>query len=381
MFANPATFNPARYSFYVEPVNTANPFSTPMATSMAQAESFSDIKKGYCDDSSLYSDDYDSQGEDYLSNHSQDDMDVVQDTYTSEQDSEASHSGSVHSSSDDSSDESEGSEDMSVEDYCPAYPTLDARETDTSSTPAVQEYSSFSSSCVDEGPLRDRITSAQPSGPPTGIDMGMGSGEWHQISDADQSIYLTSTSAIPTSETENFDFNMDTDEPRPTKNTKSVSDGYNKARPFSNSINELCEPAPEVDAVALEADSTAPEADGSKVPVAQDASDLGSPFTVDHAPLGAGEPDITTDSTTIKLSELVQVESTRAKRSASEAELDAQSIPEIVSTVKAHQVATPEQMSKRRIASITRRARDLSIGVVVGGVAVFTVLASMGEGA
>lgn len=379
-----ATYKPAKYIFSVEPINPTNGFSGTMPTTTAVPTTLdlSDTKKGYGDDSSLYSsDDYDSQEEDFMSNEDAD-VTMIPDTYPSEQESDASPDESVHSSSDDSADESEGSDDMSVEEYCSTelfYPTTDA-QAETSSTAAVRAES-FSSSYLDESELLDgRVSSVQPAGPTLGLDIGMTTGEWTDYSEADQSAYLTSTPAAWTSETaDSFAFAMEKEEAQQTNKLQFFSGSQSKPRPFSNSINELCEPAPKVDATVPEVDETT-ENNTTKDTPAPETGTSTSPDDVDTA---MTEDTRFFDETlaSLELNEGSKAETTRLKRSAAEAELDTEPSSDAVGSIKAAQIATPEQMSNRRIASITQRARDFSIGAVVGGVALFTVLASMGDAA
>ncbi|KAL1650769.1 hypothetical protein SLS58_000887 [Diplodia intermedia] len=390
-----ATYKPARYTFYADPVNPTHASANTMAASAAvpQSQAFSDTKKGYGDDSSLYSDELDyEEDEDDMSDHDAVDVTLHPDTYSSERDSEISRDDSLQSSGDDSTDEFGEYDGRSMENCCStdsACLATDAAETGSRSP--VKEQSSFCSSYLRESSmLGEGTSSVQPAGPATDFDSEMAGGEWPDYSEADQSTFLTSTSAPWTSETaENFNWGMETVEHMSAKRLK--------ARPFSNSINDLCEPAPKTEATFGEAtssegtssESTSSEAaagEGTTTGATNEVVDVG---TVSETPACAASDaervmaDIISlvDDATIStgLAEGSKVEPTGTKRSADEAQLDVEPTTEPTTAVKADQIATPEQMSSRRVAGFTRRARDIGIGAVVGGVAMLTVLVRMGD--
>ncbi|KAL1627341.1 hypothetical protein SLS54_002265 [Diplodia seriata] len=389
-----ATYKPARYTFYADPVNPTHASANAMATSAAvpQSQAFSDTKKGYGDDSSLYSDELDyEEDEDDMSDHDAVDVTLHPDTYSSERDSEISRDDSLQSSGDDSTDEFGEYDGRSMENCCStdsACLATDAAETGSKSP--VKEQSSFCSSYLRESSMLGEGTpSVQPAGPATDFDSEMAGGEWPEYSEADQSTFLTSTSAPWTSETGyNLNWGMEID-PMSVKRLK--------ARPFSNSINDLCEPAPKTEATSGEATSseatssegTSSEAaagEGTTTGATNEAVDVG---TVSKTPACAASDaervmaDIISlvDDATIStgLAEGSKVEPTGTKRSADEAQLDVEPTTEPTTAVKADQIATPEQMSSRRVAGFTRRARDIGIGAIVGGVAMLTVLVRMGD--
>ncbi|KAF4305890.1 hypothetical protein GTA08_BOTSDO06749 [Botryosphaeria dothidea] len=384
------TYKPAKFTFYADAVNHSNAFSSviPASIAVSQSQVFSDTKKGYGDDSSLYSDDYDldfgdeveeEEEEDYTSNNEQADVTMVPDTYSSEQDSDASPDDSVDSSSEDSADESERSDDMSVEEHCliTSPVTFAIAPTETSSTAAVPDQYSFCSSYLEES--GERSPSVHPSGPSMGIDMDVSTGEWPEYSAADQSVYLTSTSNAWTSDAaDSFNLNMETDEASDVKKHKSLQSGSNKSRPFSNSINDLCEPAPEADSVALGPESTVLETGAAKEMTTGDAPDDEpiSLIEIDEKMMEDPQGFINEAAAAVKLEEGNEIETIRAKRTADEAQLDTLDAVDHVDTV---QTATPAQMSKRRIASFTRRARDFGLAFALGGAAVFTWLAATPE--
>ncbi|KAK0660576.1 hypothetical protein DIS24_g3057 [Lasiodiplodia hormozganensis] len=362
-----ATYKPARFIFRVEPVNPTNasPIAMPVSATMPQSMAFSDTKKGYGDDSSLYSEDYDSE-DDYMSDHEAVDVTLIPDTYSSEHDSEASQDDSFQTSSDDSLDELEGYDGMSMDNCCSTDSACLSTEAaaETGSSSAAKDQSSFCSSYLGE-------SSVLPPG--TDIDTGMSGGEWPDYSEADQSTFFSSTSAAWTSEpTDHFNFNMETDEHTSSKRLK--------ARPFSNSINDLCEPAPKTEANPSEVTANdAPQEAAVVGSLLEDPPCNISPASVDDQNMADIQPLVDDTVISAEPAEGSKVEPTCVKRSAGEAELDAEPTDEPSTGVKANQIATPEQMSSRRLATFTRRARDIGIGAVVGGVAMFTLLVGSGD--
>ncbi|KAH7039011.1 hypothetical protein B0J12DRAFT_676060 [Macrophomina phaseolina] len=381
------TYKPAKYTFYADPVNHPNAFSSTLSapTAATQSQAFSDTKKGYGDDSSLYSDDYDfdddMEEDDYMSNNEHADVTMIPDTYSSEQDSDASPKESIDSSSDGSADESEQSDGMSVEDYCPlnSVVTADAAA-ETSSTAAVAGQTSFCSSYLEGSSelLCEQTSSTPPAGEPMGLDMSGTNGGWPDHSELDQPIYYSPSSQPWTSELiDTSIFNMPTEEHQNPNKLNILQVDSNKARPFSNSINDLCEPAPEADATPSGSAPTVPKSDVTKV------ASISGPSPIATAKSSVGrEVNMMEDiqrlpqehAVTANINAGIKTEVARAKRTAAEADLDADNTGNVVDSLQATQAATPEQMSNRRIASFSRRARDFGLGAVVGGVALFTWL-------
>ncbi|OJD34615.1 fha domain protein [Diplodia corticola] len=371
-----ATFKPACYAFHAEPINPMNASPNTMSApgAMPQSQAYSDTKKGYGDDSSLYSDEFDcdDDDEDSASDHDAVDVTLIPDTYSSEHESEVSHDDSLQNSSDESMDEFEEYDGGSTENCCstdPPCPTTDAAETGSISPSKDQSF--CSSYLGDSSVLGDRTSSVQPARPPTYLESESAAGEWPEYSDADQSTFFTSASAAWTSETAgDFGFNMETDEHMSAKRLKS--------RPFSNSINDLCEPAPRIEATTGEVATATAVPEAANVGTVADASTHDDAYNTERA-IALVQSLVDDAAGSTGLVEDSKVEMTGTKRSADQAELDLEPTTELITAVKAEQIATPEQMTGRRMASFTRRARDIGIGAVVGGVAMLTVLAKMGD--